>query len=141
MDEVIVGNIKIGNNNPLVLITGPCVIEDEKTVLDIAGKLKKIALDFNIPFIFKSSYEKNNRSSAVLYRGPGIKQGLDILAKVKQEFAIPVLSDVHRESDVDYAQQVLDIIQIPAFLCQQTSLVLKAGNTGKPVNIKKGQFL
>ncbi|MBN2532784.1 MAG: 3-deoxy-8-phosphooctulonate synthase [Spirochaetales bacterium] len=139
--EVLVHNIRIGRNNPLVLIAGPCVIENEKIVLSIAEKICHIAGTYRIPFIFKSSYEKDNRSTASLYRGPGLKKGLNILRKVKEEFHIPVLSDVHRESDVREAAETLDIIQIPAFLCQQTSLLLKAGMTKKPVNIKKGQFL
>ena len=133
--------IKIGRKNPLVLIAGPCVIEDEKTVLFTAEKVLGIADKYNIPFIFKSSYEKDNRSLASSYRGPGLKKGLSLLKKVKEEFQVPVLSDIHRETDIDYAAEILDIIQIPAFLCQQTSLLLKAGKTNKPVNIKKGQFL
>jgi len=136
-----VQNIGIGADNPLVLIAGPCVIEDENRVLTTAESILSITEKYGIPFIFKSSYEKDNRSSASLYRGPGLIKGLSILEKVKDEFHIPVLSDVHRETDIDRAAEILDIIQIPAFLCQQTSLLLKAGMTNKPVNIKKGQFL
>lgn len=138
---VTVHTISIGADCPLVLIAGPCVIENENIVLTVAEKICTIAGRYGIPFIFKSSYEKDNRSSASLFRGPGLKEGLKILHKVKQEFHIPVLSDVHRETDVREAAEILDIIQIPAFLCQQTSLLLKAGMTNKPINIKKGQFL
>jgi 2-dehydro-3-deoxyphosphooctonate aldolase (KDO 8-P synthase) len=134
-------NISIGNNNPLVLIAGPCVIEEEKLVLSTAERLCRISGDYHIPFIFKSSYEKDNRTLASSYRGPGLKKGLALLQKVKEEFHVPVLSDVHREVDMDEAAGVLDIIQIPAYLCQQTSLLLKAGETGTAINIKKGQFL
>jgi 2-dehydro-3-deoxyphosphooctonate aldolase (KDO 8-P synthase) len=141
MKTVTIQDITIGGNNPLVLIAGPCVIEDESIVLSTAEQLCTIADSYHIPLIFKSSYEKDNRSSASLYRGPGLKEGLKILQKVKERFHIPILSDVHREIDVPEAAAVLDVIQIPAFLCQQTSLLLKAGMTKKPVNIKKGQFL
>ncbi|MBN2441271.1 MAG: 3-deoxy-8-phosphooctulonate synthase [Spirochaetales bacterium] len=139
--EVVIRNIKIGNGNPLVLIAGPCVIEDEKTVLSAAERILTISQTHRIPFIFKSSFEKDNRSHVSLYRGPGLKKGLEILQKVKDEFNIPVISDVHRETDIAAAAEILDIIQIPAYLCQQTSLLVKAGKTNKPVNIKKGQFL
>lgn len=141
MKEIIINNIKIGKNNPLVLISGPCVIEDEKTTFKIAEILKKISINYKIPLIFKSSYEKNNRSDVNNYRGPGLKKGLNILKKIKKNFDIPIISDVHRENDIDYAGEVLDIIQIPAYLCQQTSLLLKAGKTKKCINVKKGQFL
>lgn len=140
MKTVLIKNIPIGNNNPLVLIAGPCVIEDEKTTLIIAEKLKEISIKYDINLIFKSSYEKDNRSSVNGYRGPGIISGLEILQKVKNEFKIPVISDVHRMTDVDLCSEVLDIIQIPAFLSQQTSLLLKVASSGKPINIKKGQF-
>ena len=138
---VAIGDIGIGPGNPLILVAGPCVIESQDIVLDTAETLCRIAEAVRIPLIFKSSYEKDNRSSADLYRGPGREGGLKILQKVKKEFDIPVLSDVHRESDVDAAAEVLDILQVPAFLCQQTSLLLKIGETGRPVNVKKGQFL
>ncbi len=141
MNEVRVGKIRIGKGNPLVLIAGPCVLEGEAITLEIASQLKDLCETLNIPLIFKASYEKDNRSSEEFYRGPGLKEGLRVLAKVKEKIGIPVLSDVHRMEDVDLVKGVLDIIQVPAFLCQQTSLLLKVGETGKVVNIKKGQFL
>jgi 2-dehydro-3-deoxyphosphooctonate aldolase (KDO 8-P synthase) len=141
MNEVSVGEIRIGKGNPLVLIAGPCVIESEANALEVAREMKKICSTLNISYIFKASYEKDNRGSEKSYTGPGLKQGLRILAKVKEEVGIPVLSDIHRMQDVDSAKEVLDILQIPAFLCQQTSLLLKVGEAGKVVNIKKGQFV
>ncbi len=141
MNEVMVGKIRIGRGNPLVLISGPCVLEEEALTLEIAGALRDLCDDLGIPLIFKASYEKDNRSSESLYRGPGLKNGLRILARIKEEFGIPVLSDVHRVEDVDKVKEILDVIQVPAFLCQQTSLLLKVGESGKVVNIKKGQFM
>ncbi|MCX8117820.1 MAG: 3-deoxy-8-phosphooctulonate synthase [Desulfobacterota bacterium] len=141
MNEVSVGAIRIGKGNPLVLVAGPCVIEAESVVLEIAETLKELCQRMEIPLIFKASYEKDNRSSEKFYRGPGLREGLKILSKVKERFDLPVLSDVHRMEDIDQAKEVLDIIQIPAFLCQQTSLLLKAGESGRGINIKKGQFL
>ena len=141
MNEVTVNNIKIGGQNPLCLIAGPCVIEGEDVVLRIAYKVKKIAENIKIPFIFKSSYKKDNRSSAQSFQGPGLKEGMKILEKVKKEIGVPVLSDVHGVEEVESAADVLDIIQIPAYLSMQTSLTLQVGKTGKPVNVKKGQFL
>jgi 2-dehydro-3-deoxyphosphooctonate aldolase (KDO 8-P synthase) len=141
MNEVKIGEIRIGRGNPLVLIAGPCVLEGEKITLEIARQLKSFCEALKIPLIFKASYEKDNRSSEKFYKGPGLAEGLKILAKVKEKVGIPVLSDVHRMDDVDRAKEVLDIIQIPAFFCQQTSLLLKAGESGKVINIKKGQFL
>jgi 2-dehydro-3-deoxyphosphooctonate aldolase (KDO 8-P synthase) len=141
MYEVKIGEIQIGKGNPLVLIAGPCVIESEKITLEIARQLKRLCEALKIPLIFKASYEKDNRSSEKFYKGPGLTAGLKILDKVKEKMGIPILSDVHRMDDVDRAKKVLDIIQIPAFLCQQTSLLLKAGESGKAINIKKGQFL
>jgi 2-dehydro-3-deoxyphosphooctonate aldolase (KDO 8-P synthase) len=141
MSEVKVGEIRIGKGNPLVLIAGPCVLEGEAVVMEIAKQLKEICVALKIPLIFKASYEKDNRGSEKSYKGPGLKEGLRILAKVKGEVGIPVLSDIHRMEDVDSAKEVLDILQIPAFLCQQTSLLLKVGETGRVVNIKKGQFI
>ena len=141
MNEVKVGEIRIGKGHPLVLIAGPCVLEGEANALEIARQLSEICGSLKIPFIFKASYEKDNRGSEKSYKGPGIEEGLKILAKVKQKVGIPVLSDVHRMEDVDRAKEVLDIIQIPAFLCQQTSLLLKVGEAGRVVNIKKGQFV
>jgi len=141
MQQVNVGNIKFGDRHPLVLIAGPCVIESESACLEAAGKIKNIAESLGIPFIFKSSFDKANRLSAGSYRGPGLKQGLAILKKVKSKLKIPILSDVHCVKDISAVAQVLDIIQIPAFLCRQTDIVLAAAKTNKVVNIKKGQFL
>ncbi|MCX5693999.1 MAG: 3-deoxy-8-phosphooctulonate synthase [Candidatus Omnitrophica bacterium] len=141
MHQVNVGNIKFGDKFPLVLIAGPCAIESESSCLDAAKKIKDITTALNIPFIFKSSFDKANRLSVSSYRGPGIKKGLSILKKVKDKLKVPILSDVHCVKDIPLAAQVLDIIQIPAFLCRQTDIVLAAARTGKVVNIKKGQFL
>ncbi|MGR3293449.1 MAG: 3-deoxy-8-phosphooctulonate synthase [Candidatus Scalindua sp.] len=136
-----VKDIVFGENNPLVLIAGPCVIETEKDCCQLAEKIKDIAVKANIPFIFKASYDKANRSSIKSYRGPGVEKGIKILSKIKKEIGVPILSDVHSCSEIDMVQEVLDIIQIPAFLCRQTDLLLHAAKTGKPLNIKKGQFL
>ena len=141
MPQVKTGNIKFGEHYPLVLIAGPCAIESESSCLEAAGKIKNIASGLGMPFIFKSSFDKANRLSGDSYRGPGLKKGLAILKKVKAKFKVPILSDVHCAKDIPLAAQVLDIIQIPAFLCRQTDLVLAAARTGKVVNIKKGQFL
>jgi 2-dehydro-3-deoxyphosphooctonate aldolase (KDO 8-P synthase) len=141
MGEVRVGKIRIGKGNPFVLIAGPCVLEGEAIALEIAEGLKGICGALKIPLIFKASCEKDNRGSEKSYRGPGLVEGLKILAMVKEKIGVPVLSDVHRMEDVDRAKEVLDIIQVPAFLCQQTSLLLKVGEAGRPVNIKKGQFM
>ncbi len=135
------GPIPAGGTNPLVLIAGPCVIESEKHSLEIAGQLKRITSDAGVPFVFKSSYDKANRSSIRSFRGPGLRDGLAILKKVKQELDLPVLSDVHKEEEIDPAAEVLDVLQIPAFLCRQTDLLVKAAKTGKTLNVKKGQFL
>jgi 2-dehydro-3-deoxyphosphooctonate aldolase (KDO 8-P synthase) len=139
--EVNVGGVKIGGGNPLAFIAGPCVIEDEDSILRIAERLKKSSFESGIPLIFKSSYDKANRSSINSYRGPGIEKGLNILEKVKRETSLPVISDVHSVEEAKIASDVLDAIQIPAFLSRQTDIILAAANTGKPVNIKKGQFL
>jgi 2-dehydro-3-deoxyphosphooctonate aldolase (KDO 8-P synthase) len=139
--EIKVGKIRIGGKNPLVLIAGPCVIESRASTLDMAKKLKSVTEAVGMPFIFKSSYDKANRMSLESFRGPGIKKGLEILAEVKRKLKLPVLSDVHSREEIAEAAGVLDIIQIPAFLCRQTDLVLAAARTGKTVNIKKGQFL
>jgi len=140
-EVAITNHIKIGGKNPLVLIAGPCVIETENKTLWLAQELKTITERLKIPFIFKSSYDKANRTSINSYRGPGLKEGLRILAKVKKILGVPILSDVHQVSEIKEAEKVLDIIQIPAFLCRQTDLIVKAARTGKPINIKKGQFL
>ncbi|MBW1894546.1 MAG: 3-deoxy-8-phosphooctulonate synthase [Deltaproteobacteria bacterium] len=131
----------IGKGHPLTLISGPCVIEDFETTFKIALELKKITEELNVPFVFKASYDKANRTSIDSYRGPGIEKGLEILERLKNEIGIRILSDVHRVSEVEKAARVLDIIQIPAFLCRQTDLLTEAAGTGKAVNIKKGQFL
>jgi len=141
MHEIMVRNIKIGNKNPLVLIAGPCVIESQTLCLETAKKIKDITGKLGVPFIFKSSFDKANRMSVDSFRGPGIKKGLEVLNKVKQQIKVPILSDVHCVKDMVEAAKVLDIIQIPAFLCRQTDIVLAAARTGKTVNIKKGQFL
>jgi len=139
--EIKIGKVKIGGNNPLVLIAGPCVIEDKKFTLSTAKQIKDICTDLAVPFIFKSSYDKANRSSIKSFRGPGLEEGLSILQKVRDELGTPVLSDIHRQKEIGPAAQVLSIIQIPAFLCRQTDLIVAAAKTGKPINVKKGQFL
>jgi len=138
---VAVGAITIGGGAPLALIGGPCAIENERHALMTAERLMRIAADRRVPFIYKSSYDKANRSSINGYRGPGLIEGLRILKKVRESLKVPVLSDVHQVSEVDPAAEVLDVIQIPAFLCRQTDLILAAAATGKPVNVKKGQFV
>ncbi|MGV3726930.1 3-deoxy-8-phosphooctulonate synthase [Hydrogenophaga sp.] len=131
----------IGLDRPFFLIAGPCVIESEQLQMDVAGQLKDITSGLGIPFIFKSSFDKANRSSGTSYRGPGRDKGLDILAKVKRELGVPVLTDVHSEEDIADAAQVCDVLQTPAFLCRQTDFIRAVAQSGKPVNIKKGQFL
>ena len=129
------------SESPLFLISGPCVIEDETVTLRIATRIKELTDSLGIPFTFKASYDKANRTSITSFRGPGIADGLKVLAKVKAALDVPVLSDVHRISEVEMAAEILDVIQIPAFLCRQTDLLLAVARTGKPVNVKKGQFL
>jgi len=141
MNEVRVGKIRIGKGNPLVLIAGPCVIENEEITFTTAKKLKEICDRLGISLIFKSSYDKANRTSGSSFRGLGIDQGLKILSDVKKKFSIPVISDIHSVEEVRPASEVLDALQIPAFLCRQTDLILSSSQTGKPVNVKKGQFL
>ncbi len=139
--EVTIGSIKIGGSNPLAFIAGPCVIEDEQSTLKTAERLKVISEQHGIPLIFKSSYDKANRSSVTSFRGPGIDRGLKILERVKSETGLPVLSDIHSVEEIASAAEVLDMIQIPAFLSRQTDIIVEAARAGKPVNIKKGQFL
>ena len=139
--EISVGSTVFGAGRPLVLIAGPCAIEDEALTLRIAGFLKRLAADLGIGLVFKASYDKANRTSVNSFRGPGMAEGLRILARVKAEFDLPVISDIHDLSQVAPAAEVLDIIQIPAFLCRQTDLLVAAGETGKIINIKKGQFM
>jgi 2-dehydro-3-deoxyphosphooctonate aldolase (KDO 8-P synthase) len=141
MRLVTVGPITIGSGHPLTLIGGPCAIEGQSFMLDVASRLRDITAKAGVPFIFKSSYDKANRTSIRSYRGPGLQEGLEILQKIKDIVGVPVLSDVHAMEEVELAAEVLDVIQIPAFLCRQTDLVLAAARTGKPVNVKKGQFL
>ncbi len=140
MTTVTVDNFQLGQGS-LIMIAGPCVIEDVGLTLEIARTLKNYATELALPLIFKASYDKVNRTSLTSYRGPGLRDGLAILARVKEEVGLPVLSDVHQVSEVAPAVEVLDVLQIPAFLCRQTDLVMAAAATGKPMNIKKGQFL
>ena len=131
----------VGLDQRFFLIAGPCVIESEQLQTDVAGQLKEITASLGIPFIFKSSFDKANRSSGASFRGPGRERGLEILAKVKRELQVPVLTDVHTEDDIREAAQVVDVLQTPAFLCRQTDFIRAVAQSGKPVNIKKGQFL
>jgi 2-dehydro-3-deoxyphosphooctonate aldolase (KDO 8-P synthase) len=139
--EISVGTIKIGGDRPLVLIAGPCVIENEAATLRCAERLMTICNGVSIPLIFKASYDKANRTSVNSFRGPGLKDGLNILKKVKESLGVPVLSDIHSIEQVEPAAEVLDVMQIPAFLCRQTDLVVAAASSGRVINIKKGQFL
>lgn len=139
--EVRVGPVIIGGRRTFVLIAGPCVIESEALCLETAGFLADLTRSLGIPLIFKSSYDKANRSSLASFRGPGLTEGLEILGRVKRELKVPVLSDVHGLAEVGPAAQVLDCLQIPAFLCRQTDFVLAVARSGRPVNVKKGQFL
>jgi len=134
-------NFEIGLDQPFFLIAGPCVIESEQLQMDTAGTLKEITSSLGIPFIFKSSFDKANRSSGSTFRGPGIDKGLEILAKVKRELNVPVLTDIHDESQIAQVCAVVDVLQTPAFLCRQTDFIRAVAQSGKPVNIKKGQFL
>lgn len=136
-----VGSYKISNALPFVFIGGPCVIESERLAVEVARKVKKITSALRIPYIFKSSYDKANRSSIKSFRGPGLKEGLRVLARVKHEVRVPVLTDVHSVHEVADVAKVVDLIQIPAFLCRQTDLVFEAARSGCAVNIKKGQFM
>jgi 2-dehydro-3-deoxyphosphooctonate aldolase (KDO 8-P synthase) len=136
-----IGEITIGGNAPVVLIAGPCVIEGEAFTLSLATSLQEVSRELGIPLIFKASYDKANRTSISSARGPGLEEGLRILQRVKEEVGLPVISDVHQVSEVSRAAEILDVIQIPAFLCRQTDLVVEAARAGKPINVKKGQFL
>ena len=131
----------VGLDQRFFLIAGPCVIESEQLQMDVAGQLKEITASLGIPFIFKSSFDKANRSSGASFRGPGREKGLEILAKIRRELNLPVLTDVHTEDDIIEAAKVVDVLQTPAFLCRQTDFIRAAAQSGKPVNIKKGQFL
>ena len=135
------GEIAIGGRHALAMIAGPCVIESRKKCIDLAGRLSRLANREGVPLIFKASYDKANRTSHKSFRGPGISEGLDILAEVKERYKLPILTDIHTVSEIEQAAKVVDILQIPAFLCRQTDLLLAAGESGSVVNIKKGQFL
>ena len=139
--EILIGNVKIGGNRPLALIAGPCVIESESATLRHAERLMTICNGLSMPLIFKASYDKANRTSIDAYRGPGMKEGLRILAKVKESLGLAVLSDIHSIEQVAPAAEVLDVLQIPAFLCRQTDLLIAAAKSGRVINVKKGQFL
>lgn len=141
MKLVEVGNFKIGAGRPLAVIAGPCVIESQESALRHASLLKEAADRAGVPYIFKSSYDKANRSSASSFRGPGLERGLEILAEVKRKVGVPILTDVHESAQVVAVQQIADVLQIPAFLCRQTDFVVAVANSGKVVNVKKGQFL
>ncbi|HEX6570862.1 MAG TPA: 3-deoxy-8-phosphooctulonate synthase [Steroidobacteraceae bacterium] len=132
---------EVGADRPFFLIAGPCVVEGEGIVLDIAGRMKEITGALGIPYVFKASYDKANRSSKASFRGPGIEQGLRILSEVKRQLGLPVLTDVHEDTPMSEVAAVVDVLQTPAFLCRQTNFILSASSQGKPVNIKKGQFL
>jgi len=134
-------DFEVGLEHPFFLIAGPCVIESEQLALDTAGELKEITQSLGIPFIYKSSFDKANRSSHDSYRGPGMEEGLRILELVKQQLQLPVLTDVHEDTPMDEVASVVDVLQTPAFLCRQTNYIQKVARTGRPVNIKKGQFL
>ena len=134
-------SFEVGLTQPFFLIAGPCVIESEQLQMDVAGQLKEITRTLGIPFIFKSSFDKANRSSGTTFRGPGMDKGLAILAKVKRELKVPVLTDVHSEDQIAAVAQVADVLQTPAFLCRQTDFIHAVAQSGRPVNIKKGQFL
>lgn len=139
--EITIAGAKIGKNNPLLIMAGPCVIESADIAFRTAQKLKEICAAAGLPFIFKSSYDKANRTSIKSFRGPGMEKGLRVLADIKSKLNIPVISDIHSREEIKPAAEVLDALQIPAFLSRQTDLIIEAAKTGKPVNIKKGQFL
>lgn len=141
MEQIVLNEYVIGGAAPFVLIAGPCVIEDEALTRQIASFLKNLTRDLGIPFIFKASYDKANRTSFASFRGPGRKEGLAILAGIRKEFQVPVLSDVHRFEEIDDACAILDVVQVPAFLCRQTDFVYEIAKRAKIINIKKGQFL
>jgi 2-dehydro-3-deoxyphosphooctonate aldolase (KDO 8-P synthase) len=139
--EIALGALRLGGGNPLFLIAGPCVIESEQHARMMAEKIAKIAADAGVPYIYKASYDKANRSSVKAFRGPGLKEGLRILGKIKSELKLPILTDIHDTSQAQAAAEVCDVLQIPAFLARQTDLLIAAGKTGRIINIKKGQFL
>ncbi|MEZ5444287.1 MAG: 3-deoxy-8-phosphooctulonate synthase [Gammaproteobacteria bacterium] len=134
-------NFEVGSDQPFFLIAGPCVIESEQLVMEVAGRLKEITARLGIPYVFKASFDKANRTSHESYRGPGLQQGLKILSKVRQQLQLPVLTDVHEDTPLNEVAAVVDVLQTPAFLCRQTNFIQNVARTGKPVNIKKAQFL
>jgi len=141
MKSIKIGDLVVGGERPFVLIAGPCVIEDEEKTRAIALYLKKLTDEMNIPFIFKASYDKANRTSGEAYRGPGFERGIEILKAIRSDMDIAILSDIHRHEEIKKAAEVLEVVQIPAFLCRQTDLVLEVARHARAVNIKKGQFL
>lgn len=141
MNIVKIGDYEVGQGKPLVLLAGPCVLEGYERSIKIGRAVQKITDKLGIPYVFKASYDKANRSSFNSFRGPGLTEGLQILSRIKKELAVPVVSDVHEVSQIEAAAEVLDILQIPAFLCRQTDLVFAAAKTGRVINVKKGQFL
>jgi len=134
-------HFEAGLDHPLFLISGPCVIESEQLAMDTAGQLKEMCAALDIPFIYKSSFDKANRSSTQSFRGLGLEEGLRILSEVKKQIGVPVLTDVHEDTPLDEVAAVVDVLQTPAFLCRQTNFIQNVARTGRPVNIKKGQFL
>jgi len=141
MKQIKLKEFIIGDNTGFVLIAGPCVLENEASAMDVAQYMQKLTNKLNIPYIFKASYDKANRTSINSYRGPGLKDGLAILRRIKEKLGVPLLSDVHRFEEIDAAAQVLDVLQVPAFLCRQTDFVMEVAQKAKIINIKKGQFL
>jgi len=141
MKKIKMGNVTIGDNKKFILIAGPCVLEDEKKAMAIALYLKKLTERLKMPFIFKASYDKANRTSIKSFRGPGLKKGLAILQRIREKLGVPVLSDVHRFEEIDPASKVLDVMQVPAFLCRQTDFVTEMAKKARVINVKKGQFL
>ncbi len=141
MKKIRINNFEIGGGAPFVLVAGPCVIENRELARQTAGCLKELASGLGIPLVFKSSYDKANRTSVKSFRGPGLELGLEILQGIKEEFELPVLSDVHRFEEIALASSVLDIVQVPAFLCRQTDFIMEAAKSARVINIKKGQFL
>src|SRR5579864_61258 len=139
--EIQIGSVRLGGDAPLVFIAGPCVIESEAHAMRMAESIAKIAADLGVPYIYKASYDKANRTSINSYRGPGIVEGLRVLRKIKDQYKLPILSDVHDVSQIASAAEVCDVVQIPAFLSRQTDLLIAAGKSGRVVNLKKGQFL
>lgn len=139
--EIAIGDFRVGGRNPLFLIAGPCVIESEDHALHLAKEISALARELGLHYVFKTSYDKANRTSVSSYRGPGLEAGIKILRRIKQEVGVPVLTDVHEPAHVPLAAEVADVLQIPAFLCRQTDLLIAAGKTGRVVNIKKGQFV